>query len=82
MRTKRSLSRKRRTSQMLTEAFNGVDEELIELSDRIKFLSENKMFSRNDRQNLKISSNYISAAIRVINDVFESKQEEWNDNKN
>lgn len=44
--------------------------ELDEIMDRLETITRNKELDRNDRQNVNIASNYISAATKVIDDVI------------
>ena len=44
-------------------------QQLDEIMDRLDTLIRNKELSRDNRQNINIASNYISAATRVIDDV-------------
>ena len=44
--------------------------ELDEIMDRLETITRNKELDRNDRQNVNIASNYISAATKVIGDVI------------
>ena len=64
---------------MLVNALENLDVELNEITDRIDTLAKNKKLKKNDSQNLIVSSNYIGAAVRIIEDVLEGIQ---NDKKN
>ena len=55
---------------MSGDVLNNINTELDEIMDRLDTLIRNKELSRDNRQNINIASNYISAATRVINDVY------------
>lgn len=56
---------------MLTDTLENVGVELNEITDRIETIAKNKNLKKADSQNLTVSSSYIGAAVRVIQDVLE-----------
>lgn len=54
---------------MSGDVLNNINIELDEIMDRLDTLIRSKELSRDNRQNINIASNYISAATRVIDDV-------------